>query len=230
MRKITLEQLIAGAILIFGKVDHIDIKLLESELKKQRLIVIPGSAKLYIGEYIKCENGVYSLKDGYNMGTIISDGYTLAKELENVASTELLNVLFNMDINLFTLKKIKYLRAKVDEEENTFNEEERKSILNLLENHLIVKTWEGLAIYDEEQVFTITKKGEVKLFMAENPELIVSLEEMLKALRYDTSLIPEFLETQNLDTFTIYIETIMDFEKFCSIYDRDPRGQVQRGS
>ncbi len=230
MTQITLEQLIAGAILRFGSIDKIDIKLLAIELKAQKIAIAPDNKSIYLGEYIVCKNGVYSLKDGYSMDTNISDNYPLAKELENVACTELLNILFNMDIDLFTLKKISYLKAKVDEEANTFNVEERKSIKSLLDEHFIIKSWEGLAIYDEEQVFILTKKGKVKLYMAENPEIIASLEELLRSLRYNVALIPEFLETQNLDTFTIYIETIMDFERFCSTYDRDPRSPQQLGS
>lgn len=223
MNEITLEQLLAGAILRFGSVDKEDIRLLAEELKQHHILVTFGKSAFYLEEYIQNKEGVYSFKEGMSRDTMISLDYTLGDEMENVAGTALLNILFNMDIDLFTLKKIRNLyNPEVSLLKKNFNVREERSICNLLDGYYITKVWNGLAIYDEKQVFNITRKGEVRLFMAEHPEIMASLLEMFRALRYNTDLIPEFLATQNLETFQVYAETAFDFEYFCSMYDRDP--------
>lgn len=222
MKTITLEQLIAGAILRFESIDKEDIKLLIEELKNNRIIINNENKELYIKEYITFKDGVYRFRDGINKDTLIAENYSVEKEFQNVATTVVLNVLFNMDIDLFTLKKIRNLNNK-KEAKSHFNAREQRSIIGLVQNNLISVSWKNLSVLDEDQIYTLTKRGEVVLFMSENKEKMEELYRLFERMRYSTKLIPEFLETTDLNAFKVGVETLIDFEAFCSHYGENSK-------
>lgn len=222
MKEISMEQLLAGAILRFKKVDQLDLTLLVEVLKESKIKISGESGtNTEFLDYIEVNGGIYSLRDGFSMDAEIAYGYTVQNEFENIATTDVLNVLFNMDIDLFTLRKINVLKPKVKAIGILFNDREKRSIANLKIKFMVSEYWSGPIVYDEELTLYVTKKGKVELFMHDNPEFMAQVTEIFNSLKFDISLLPMYLERKNLDIMNLKVDIdfIKDFTAFCSEQD-----------
>jgi len=222
MKEVTMEQLLAGAILRFKKVDQLDLTLLIEVLKESKIRINQESdINTDFLDYIEVNGGVYSLRSGFKMDTEIADNYTVQHEIENIATTEVLNVLFNMDVDLFTLRKISALNPKVKAIGALFNDREKESIAKLKSKFMVSEYWSGPTVCDEELTLYVTKKGQVTLFMHDNPEFMAQITEIFNSLRFDISLLPMYLERKNLDVMNLKVDMdfIKDFTAFCSEQD-----------
>ena len=229
MKKVAFEELLAGAILKFGKVDSVDMALLIRGLEKFDRDIEYVDAPLYenmIKQYIQTTNGVISIKNGLSLNTNVSHfaddrDYSLEKLLTVTRGKIVGKYLEELNIENFVLRKVRLLSytMPVEKLNDIFNPIELAVVIQLLENGMIGKKWnEDIPHQDFEELF-ITKLGRVQLFMEDYKEEIEAFATSLKSLRYNTDLLYDFLTTQDMQKSPREILNIVAFNDFGNNYD-----------
>ena len=219
-----MEQIIAGALLLGSEnVSKVDITLLaEDFLKKNPGYNLKELELDYLSKYVKIENGKISLKDNYVLGLYIPENdSTLEKRLEQIAGACIIKYLNNFDMEEFLLRKIEYYSViHEDGIENLLCKKQQEKLKKLDDKGYLTTYWIEDAIYDDTKVTTLSQYGRLKLFKIDNSEDISRFVEELKSLRYDVSLLDDFLLKQDLELPIWNILNIENLEQFCNDYDR----------
>lgn len=210
---IKFEQLIAGGLSIFGKLESLDIEILTTMLKKQ-YDQRKSISRLF--DYISIEQGTLLVRD--NLGI---DEEELTSDLRIIAGTEICEFLDNLDLEQFALRKIAEINS-VDEAEleQQFSEIERRTIQNLIEKKLLAVVWNDDIPAENYREIKLTQRGYETVFCEEYEDEITIFEEELTSKNFDQELIPDFLYTQDLSKPACAILTIENFRDFCQKYDR----------
>lgn len=220
---IGLNQLIAGSLLIFDKVDNVDLNLLKYELKKVEDIHLEGGDLSDIEKFIDLENGVISLKEGLTLETYIGDSFTLGDKLTQIAGPIISDYCNDLDIEGFTLLKLsQYDNVPTDDLKGRFNSNEIKTIEKLLDSYHLITSWRDDIIYDDYQIISFTFLGKQKLFIYENKSQVEKFKTVLKSMRYNEEIVDDFLKAQDLERTPDQILTLDNFINFCYQYDRCP--------
>ncbi len=211
------EQLIAGALLNFEKVSSLDILMLAKDfLKKYPNDELDDMKFFYLKDFVEIEESKISLKNGLNL-----DESNLRKRLEQIAGTHIRKYFQNFDMEEFMLRKIEHLSGiKEDQMDNVLCKIQQEELRKLDEKGYLKTTWQDDAIYDDYREITLSHFGKLRLFKNDNAKEIAKFIEILKSMRYDTSLLDDFLIKQDLD---MPVWSILDLEKlneFCNCYDR----------
>ena len=218
-----LNQLIAGSLLIFDKVDNLDLSLLWYELEQDEDIHIEGEAISDIEKYINIENGVISLKEGLTLDTHVGNSFTLGEKLTQIAGPTVSDYCSGLDVEGFTLLKLsQYDNVPVNDLSIMFNSTEIKAIDQLLDSYHLIASWCDNVVYDDYQIISLTFLGKQKLFIYENKKQVEKFKSVLKSMRYDEELLDDFLKAQNLEQTPDQILTLDNFINFCYQYDRCP--------
>ncbi len=139
MREVTLENLVAGAILKFGFVDSLDMTLLMGGMKNKIVYQkITGLAK-----YIDYDKNQICLQQGYALDTNLRDNedkpFLLKDYLYLKQGSIVKKYLETLNLKQFVLRKIKLLfSVRKDNLNNLFNEVE----LFLIDNAVSVQAFE----------------------------------------------------------------------------------------
>ena len=219
-----MEQIVAGALLLgFKNVNKVDITLLaEDFLKKNPDYNLKELELDYLLKYVKIENGTISLKDNYVLGLYIPENdSTLEKRLEQITGARVRKYLNTFDMEEFLLRKIEYYSViHTDDMDSLFCKKQQEE-LNKLDNKGYLTTyWTEDAIYDDTKVTTLSNYGRLKLFKIDYSEELTRFTEELKSMRYDTSLLDDFLLKQDLELPVWNVLNIENLEQFCNDYDR----------
>lgn len=222
MNEITLESLIAGALLKFGTVDSLDIALLMGGLKNVTVVDYIDGLK----QYMQYKQNIIRLKPEYTLDTNISPTanylFPLRKYLNRLQGPIVKNYLENLNLIALVLKKIQISWAVPKNNlKNMFNDVELAIVNELLAlNHIDVRWNDDVPYEDYEEIF-VTKQGEVELYMYDNQEAIQSFQELLVSYNYNPYLIKDFLMSlPDLNSYVLDKRSIGDFELFGSLYDR----------
>ena len=219
---VTLENLIAGAVLKFGFVDNLDMVLLMGGFKKN----IAYQNVDGISKYIDNVNQRISLKSSYTLDTnisIIKEGnFTLRDYLTLKQGDVVKEYLENLDLKHFVLRKIKLLfSVRKESLRDLFNEVELSVLFELYNLGLIMMKGNDDIPYEDNEEIILTKQGEVELFIFDNKTSVESFVKKLDSLQYDPSLLRDFLATiPDLDSYILDNHSISEFEIFGSSYDR----------
>ena len=219
---VTLENLIAGAVLKFGFVDNLDMVLLMGGFKKN----IAYQNVDGISKYIDNVNQRISLKSSYTLDTnisIIKEGnFTLRDYLTLKQGDVVKEYLENLDLKHFVLRKIKLLfSVRKESLRDLFNEVELSVLFELYNLGLIMMKGNDDIPYEDNEEIILTKQGEVELFIFDNKTSVESFVKKLNSLQYDPSLLRDFLATiPDLDSYILDNHSISEFEIFGSSYDR----------
>lgn len=229
MKEVTLDQLFAGGILKFGKIDCADIILFLGGLKKfdsdiKYVDTLPNENTL--NQYMQITNGEISIRDGFSLNTRISpfsddNDYTLEKFLTNLRGKIIGKYLDELDMDDFVLRKVRLLiYLPVKQLNEFFNTTQQEILMQLQEKGMIGKRWNNDIPCQDYEEFYITQSGRVQLFMKDYKDDIEAFVTMLKELNYNTNLMHEFLMTQEIQSNPENILSIEAFINFGNTYDR----------
>lgn len=97
---------------------------------------------------------------------------------------------------------------------------EKEKLEEFKNNGYVSITYNDDIPHDDYEEISLSKKGEVALFKLNNSEAITSFINKLRALRYDVSLLDDFLMKQDLSWDASVLLSIDALNKFCLDYDR----------
>lgn len=214
MRKseVTLNELIAGALLKFGRVDSIDMILL-MYLIKDSVDIVNNS---YNHNYFFMSDGIIKLNEEYTKRLFIAVDNDMF--LDRLQGNVVRNYLNDLDVSEFLLRKIKLLGSINVENYRHFFSSSQISLIDMLRD----KGYVCDKIIDGSRIIKITKKGELSLFLVDNHNEIDKFRKELQSNGYDDILLEAFLITQDLDKWLKDILTIENFLVFCDNYDKCP--------
>lgn len=219
-----MEQIIAGALLLgFKNLSKVDITLLaEDFLKKNPDYNLKELELDYLLKYVKIENGIISLKDNYVLGLYIPENdSTLEKRLEQIAGARIRKYLNTFDMEEFLLRKIEYYSVlHTDDIDNLLCKKQQEELNKLYDKGYLTTYWLEDAIYDDTKVTTLSDYGRLKLFKIDYFEELTRFTEELKSMRYDTSILDDFLLKQDLELPVWSVLNIENLEQFCNDYNR----------
>lgn len=222
--KLGIEQIIAGALLLgFDRVSNVDITLLSEDfLRKNPNYSLDGENPGYINKYITVKNGNILLEDGLDMDSYIPENESsLRKRLEQIAGACIREYLETFNMEEYVLRKINsHYELSEGDIERLYCKRHQEEIKKLEEKGYITRFWEDGFCYDDEKITKLSDSGRVALFKLNNADEIERFTEELKILRYDTSLLDDFLLKQDLEFPVWNILSIENLEQFCKDYDR----------
>lgn len=224
--KLDTEQIIVAALLLgFEKISSLDISLLiEDFLRKNPEYEICEKGSMHINEYITSKYDWISLKEGLDMNSYIQkNDSTLRKRLEQIAGKTIRKYLETFDMEEFVLRKINHHpELSEDDIERLYCKVQQEEMKKLEEKGYLTTYWEGDYIYDDSKIIALSDYGNVRLFKVNNEKELQRFTEELKSLRYDISLLDDFLLTQDLTLPVWSILNTENLEQFCKDYDRAP--------
>lgn len=219
-KKVTFNELIAGALLKFGKVDSVDITLLMNGI---------SSVADVVNNDRDCMENYFIVSDG---SVLLNDSYIkrMYKGINNVSlermqGSVVKECLDNLDIEIFTLRKVGLLKnglAPRDDVIHVFSVLQLYALKKLYQEGYVMDYWQDDSIYDDYLAITLTKRGMLQLFLLDNKKAIDRFASMLSNKSYNALLIQAFLITQNLDKHPVDILTLDNFMKFCNEFDLCP--------
>lgn len=223
--KVTFNQLIAGALLKFGKIDSADMTLLMYGINDSLELV--DNEFECLDEYFVMADGSIMLNNSYVEKINKNINNNLLERMQGNAVKEYLD---NLDMNVFVLRKIKLLGlgcVPKDDIIHCFSVKQIHVIAELYNKGYIIDYWHEECIYDDYQAIKLTKRGELEIFLVDNQKEITKFSRLLKKHGYDILLIQSFLITQDLEKSPLDILTIQKFMAFCNEFDRCPYAQTQ---
>ncbi len=216
------EQLVAGALLKFDRVSSLDIFLLAKSFLKRNPDYELSDMKLdYLKDYVEVEEGKISLKNGLNLDSYVPQNESnLRKRLEQIAGACIRKYFQEFDIEEFMIRKIEhYSGIREDDMDSIFCKTQQEELKKLDEKGYLTTTWQDEAIYDDYRETRLSDFGKLRLFKIDNVEEIRRFIEIL-SMRYDTSLLDDFLIKQDLDMPVWSVLDLVKLEEFCNCYDR----------
>ena len=221
--KLKTEQLVAGALLSFESVSSTDISLLvEDFLKKNTGYDLQSLGFDSLGDFITYEDGKISLKQGLTLDSYVpQNNSTLRKRFEQIAGRRIREYFAGFDMEEYLLRKVEHF-SSIPKENNSkeFCKTQQEQLKKLEEDGYLITAWQKEAIYDDYPVLKLTDRGRVRLFRADNEKEINSFLEIMRAMRYDTSLLDDFLLKQDLDLPPWSVLDLIKLDEFCKEYDR----------
>lgn len=214
--QIAIKELMAGALLYFGRFTSIDISLIMRDFFKMNPNFSIGNYTLdELKNYIKKENDVFYIN--YNL----KNGSRIDSDLKSMMSINTAKYFSDFNIEEFTLRKIAFYSNIAEENVNSFFSSVEEAVIEeLIKKGYLVSRWEECSIYDDYKVIELSKLGKLKLFKIDNACLLSEFIKLLNTMRYDTSILDDFLLTQDLDLPASSILNINQLEKFSKTYDR----------
>ena len=215
---VTLDEIIAAALLKFGRIDDQDITLLMSELKRGMDVTFPNDGE----GYFLMSDGTVLLQQKYinQINNKLHNDETFNKQTE-----AFLDKINGVGKTWFMLMKIKMLGLGCvlsDDLSSSFNKVQLGWLKRLYEQGYIVD-YSHQDTYGAYMAVKLTKKGEVCLFMLDKRDELDKYFLDLSDRGYDSSLVPAYLITLDLEEETV--DSVLDvdrFLKFCDEYDISP--------
>lgn len=209
---ITFDQLTAGALLKFGRLDSVDMTLLIGDLGS-KYEIIHDKCDIGYSYFLLC-NGNILLNEECLMrywGSVDN------KILEKIQGNVVKEYMDNLDVFMFTLRKIRLFGLGVVVKEaffDSFCEEQLKCIEGLHEKDFIEDYIQEDARYGDYEAVRITQEGKIKLFSIDNKRVIEHFLDVVRYNGYDGRLFNEFLLNQDLDRNCYEILTLNNYKEF----------------
>lgn len=118
------------------------------------------------------------------------------------------------------LRRVKENEVSMEELQSFFSKEEEAVVHQLLAQGFLTTRWNDDALPNDFLELVLTRLGEVRLFKKEYAKEVDEFLQLLDASSYDSSLIDDFLKTQDLEKGVYEIFNLDCFTSFCSLYDR----------
>ena len=225
------EQFIAGALLVgLNRLTKLDLEILieiferenpDFEIRRAKHEIIELDA---LAPYVYTDANAVFFKDNIDLLYFDAEHEYLVKDrLIQVAESVISSHFENYDLEEFVLRKIKRFSSSdlfAEELEFLFDKKELEIIEKSKEKHYLSYSWEGDTICDESKMVFLSEKGEVRLFKGDHSKEIERFTKELEALRYDVTLLDDFLLKQDLSLPIWSVLNVDKLEEFCNEYDR----------
>ncbi len=219
------EQLIAGALVKFEKIDTVGLTLLSGGLGINGITLSDGPIQ-DIGRYVEIKDNEVVVRDELSLDSMIGGYTTLREKLDNYQGSKIRTYLNNLNLRNYVMRKIReYSAIPVQDKDKYFSRVEIPVLEELLGNGYVDVRWNDDYIPEDFQEYFLTKKGLVELFKEDNEDLLVDFVLELESACYDVNLLDDFLRAQNLNDKPQELLTLYNFELFGSLYDRNILGE-----
>lgn len=215
--RVTINQIIAGALLKFGKLDSVDISLLIDSISNVCEVVNdtePGE------EYFLMADGSVILNYEYinRMHSAINN-----TRLERIQGDIVKKYLDNLVLEEFVLRKIKLLGlgcVPKDDIIHSFSVNQIYALCGLHQDRCVGDYCHKDSVYGDYEAIMLTKRGELYLFLSDNKRAVESFVKRLKINGYNELLLDAFLITQDLQQDAKDILKLDRFVDFCDEYGK----------
>ena len=212
-------ELIIGALLSGFDVIYIfDIAMIVEDFKsKNAKYLFKNIESPSLKKIVSIDNDKIKLRSGITLGSLI-DGITVKNFLTNMVSDVVLNYFYNLNINIFTLLKLRKLSYLDDDDMNIIlSSNEKVELQRLIDD--------GMVAFDDTEnsifrKYSITKRGTIELYKYDHKTEYDDFVLMLRRLRCDLSIIDDYLLEQSFDFPVWSIFSINFLIDFCKEYKR----------
>ena len=214
-RKVSFEQIAAGALLKFGKLESADITLICKELSRYVQIDLNDEST---DKYFIMNDGsiLLNLKYVYKFYGKMYDSL-----IELVEGSVVEKYFTNLNISEFVLKKIKMLGLGLvlpDSLKDTFSKRQIEDIEELYNRGFIEYYMHEDLTYGDYEAIRVTKRGDIALFYAKNKKNINTFIKILREVGYEDEFINRYLLSQDLNLSCDEILSVDNFTLFCEKY------------
>lgn len=212
--EISYESLVAGALIRFDKVDETDMEVLISEAYAMYGIYV--DKKNIFNPYIKSNKGSFAVA-----GEIEEERFDAKVKLGEIQGDKVKALVGCINPETLVLRKVELLGMINKDEVSKFNVDEIVAISKALNENLLTIRWNSDLIPNDYEEIYLTQLGRMRLFYLDYSAEIEEFEKMLGSEGYDSSLISDFLMTQNLTLGVYEVLNLDNFFNFCNTYDRN---------
>lgn len=210
--RITFEQVAAGAILKFGKLESADMTLLMKEISKIALIDYSEDADL--DKYFVMGDGSILLNEKYVHSFYRNSNDSFKSMLGNGVVAEYFR---NLNILEFVLRKIKLIGLGFvvkDEIDKIFSKKQIAVMNELYKREFIEDYKHNDDIYGEYDAVRVTQKGKVSLFLVDYRDEVKEFLSLVRSVGYSEAFIRDFMMKQDYDGDLSEILTLDNFEVY----------------
>lgn len=213
--KVTFEQLAAGSLLKFGKLESADMALLIKEISKYAEIERSDDS---LDKYFVMGDGSVLLNEKYVHKFYYSNMYDSL--IEKVQGSIVEKYFSTLNITEFVLKKIKMIGLGFvvkDGLRDVFSKRQIDAMDELYKRGFIEDYMQEDDVYGDYEAIRVTQKGKVALFIADNRKEVRAFLTVLRNSGYSDKFLSEFLLAQDLNLPCKEILSIDNFTLFCDI-------------
>lgn len=208
-KNIKFENLIAGALVIFGKVDRLSMSILLDYINDYYNINMneePISSKYIVSNY-----GEYKIA-GNSEEEIVEARVNLSR----LQGQEVIDFFAELSCQDLILSKVNALKGlHIEDTKLFFSNVEQIILEELKKEKLVTIAWNKNFSQTKYQEYVLTNAGKARIFHIEYREEINEFIQTLNSMGMNSSLIDEFLSCQDYDKGLYEILDIDNFRIFC---------------
>jgi len=217
--KITFDQLAAGSLLKFGKLESTDMSLLIKEISKFADVELPED--INFEKYILMSDGSILLNEKYVYNFYSNGMYcNLMNMVQDTAVEEYFS---NLNVSDFVLRKINMVGLGLvikDGLRDIFSKRQIEELDGLYEKNYIENYMQKDVIYGDYEAIKVTQEGKLKLFYIEHSKKMEDFLNLLRDAGIADEIIEEYFLGQDFDSMSCdEILAIDNFGDFYSNYN-----------
>ena len=217
-QSIDVQNILAAALLNFDKFDNLDLDVINELLIKDKNIYIAGEDITDIDEFIEVDDGIATLKCDLPLSHKIDDE-TLEDRLKKIAGEELLTYVSNIDMEIFTLKKLKRVgNTPIDNIAYVLNLKQQETLESLIDDYCILLVWHESNILGPHLDVVVSSFGSQRVFEHDNKEQVDEFRQTLEREGLNPKFVGEFLRTQELYRPVKQVLSVSNFKEFTEKY------------
>ena len=200
MKKVYFENLIAGGLLKFEKINGLDVYIFIEDISNNGVIY---SSEIFniIEKYIIDEDAIIKLKNPQ-----------FKCRLKQIQGDVIKEYFEKLDLEIFTLKKLRLVGPVAKEViENYFDGSQIDYF-----DYLYIQRYISI----EDNNFVITRDGLLKLFLIENSKLLEIFQDDISKSGLNVSFLNDYLSIQEDFNDINSILNINNYKMFCSKFSR----------
>lgn len=218
---IYFEQLIAGLLLKFKKIDNLALKIIGEEISKINFVSFSYNDD-FIKTYIEETTFGHKIKDEYldETGNIRSDVITI---LERYIDSVVSEYLSNLSVEDLVIKKVLDMEILTPADISfKFSGEEQVAIRELVDNGYLVNILENDIDNKEYMEIVLSSVGKKRAFELTFPEYVEEFKRVIASSGYDVTLVDEFLIAQDYNKGVYEILNVDNFLSYCETVGKSP--------
>ena len=218
---IYFEQLIAGLLLKFKRVDNLTLKIIGEEISKIKFVTL-SYGNDDIKAYIEETSFGHKIKDEYidKDGNILPNVRTILEEYSDSVVTEYLN---NLNVEDLVIKKVLDMEILTPADiSQKCSEEEQSSIRELVNTGYLLNIWDDEVTNREYMQIVLSPTGKVRAFELTFPDYVKEFRNVVASSGYDVTLVDEFLVVQDYSKGVYEILNLDNFLSYCEMNGKSP--------
>lgn len=217
------ENLLAGALIRFGKVDENDMTVLIDEFYNMYGVDV---TKTHV-----FNPNIVNVKETYELsGETEKEKFDSRVALDKVQGSKVKAFIGGVSPEMLALRKIELQEGIMKDSVHKYNVDEIVAISKLLNEGSLTLSWNDDCIPNDYEEIVVTQLGRVRLFSMDCTVEIEEFKKLLDENGYDSALIPDFLMAQNFRRGVYEILNLDNFFDFCNTYDRNRYASKSEGS